>query len=100
MPSNLAVCTQLPAPSHASVVHAFPSSVHALPLGFGGFEHEPVDGSQVPATWQSLSGVHTTFAHLPPGMPPSNGGPPPPGTPPSNGGPTPTGEPASRLAAA
>jgi hypothetical protein len=31
-------------------VHAFPS-LHAVPSGEAGFEHAPVDGSQVPATW-------------------------------------------------
>jgi len=37
--------------SHVSVcVQAFPS-VHAVPLGFAGLEHCPVEVSQVPATW-------------------------------------------------
>jgi len=36
--------------SHVSVcVHALPS-LHAVPLGFAGFEHWPVEVSQVPAT--------------------------------------------------
>jgi len=38
-------------PWHVSVcVHAFPSS-QALPFGFGGFEHTPVDGLHVPGSW-------------------------------------------------
>jgi len=31
-------------------VHALPS-LHELPLGLAGFEHVPVDGLQVPASW-------------------------------------------------
>ena len=32
------------------VVQALPS-LHDVPFGFGGFEHAPVAGSHVPATW-------------------------------------------------
>src|SRR5439155_1383011 len=47
-------------PSQASlIVHASPSS-HALPFGLGGFEHLPVAGSQVPASWHWSCAVQTT----------------------------------------
>src|SRR5213594_3408702 len=41
---------QVPLSQVSLSVHALPS-VHAVPLGFAGFEHCPVDVSQVPATW-------------------------------------------------
>lgn len=45
---------------HWSVwVHASPSS-HAVPLLAAGFEHWPVVGLQVPATWHASSAVHAT----------------------------------------
>jgi hypothetical protein len=43
--------------------------VHGVPSGAGTLEHDPVAGSQVPATWQeSLGGQLTGFAptHVPP----------------------------------
>jgi hypothetical protein len=49
---------------HASFsVQADPSS-QAAPSGFAGLEHDPLPGSQFPATWQPSSGPHTT------GLPP------------------------------
>jgi len=57
--------------SHASVcVHASPS-LHAVPSGLAGFEHVPVAGSHVPATWHwswavqvtGLLPVHVPFSH-------------------------------------
>src|SRR5437867_6095995 len=46
--------TGLPAqtpPWHVSArVHRLPS-LHALPFGFAGVEHEPVAGSQTPVAW-------------------------------------------------
>src|SRR5438093_702119 len=56
-------------PWHVSVcVHAFPS-VHAVPFPLAGFEHAPVAGLQVPASWHWSGAVHATgFApvHAPP----------------------------------
>jgi hypothetical protein len=49
-------------------VHALPS-LQALPSGFAGFEHMPVAGLHVPATWHwSGAGQVTGFApvHVPP----------------------------------
>src|SRR5207247_2043277 len=40
-------------------VHALPS-LQALPLVFGGFEHVPVAGSQVPAVWHWSEAVQAT----------------------------------------
>src|SRR5439155_1220556 len=40
-------------------VQASPS-LQALPLAFGGFEHVPVVGSQVPAVWHWSEAVQTT----------------------------------------
>jgi hypothetical protein len=40
----------VPAPSHTSSVHGLPSALHPVPLGFGGFEHTPVPGLQVPTS--------------------------------------------------
>jgi hypothetical protein len=56
--------TQLPF-SHASAcVHAFPS-LHVVPFAAVGFEHAPVDGLQVPATWHWSLAAHVTgFAPL------------------------------------
>ncbi len=55
--------------SHLSVrVQALPSS-QVVPLGLAGFEHVPVDGLQVPASWHWSSAVHKTGApgtQLPP----------------------------------
>jgi hypothetical protein len=46
--------------SHASVwVQAFPS-LQVVPSATGGFEHCPVDGLQVPATWHWSDAVHMT----------------------------------------
>jgi hypothetical protein len=40
-------------------VQALPS-LHAVPLGAGGFEQAPVSGLHVPAKWHWPLGVHTT----------------------------------------
>ncbi len=48
--------------------HAFVVLPHAVPDGAAGFEHVPVDGSQLPGSWQASSAVQTTgFApvHVP-----------------------------------
>jgi hypothetical protein len=48
-------------------VHALPS-LHAVPLAAVGFEHVPVAGAQVPATWHWSLAVHVTGvpdAHAP-----------------------------------
>ena len=45
---------------HASLcVHAFPS-LHAVPSGFDGFEHLPVDASHVPAAWHWSEAAHVS----------------------------------------
>jgi hypothetical protein len=47
-------------PWHASVcVHALPS-LHAVPSAAVGFEHAPLLGLQVPATWHGSLAVHVT----------------------------------------
>src|SRR5579883_258743 len=43
-------------------VQALPS-LQVVPLAAAGLEHWPVVGSQVPATWQGSSALHTTPAH-------------------------------------
>ncbi len=43
---------QTPAWQASSKVHMLPS-LQDEPSGFAGFEHIPVDGSQVPAMWQA-----------------------------------------------
>lgn len=54
------VPAQTPDPLHTSVcVQALPS-LQVVPVGAGGFEHTPVAGLQVPATWQASSGVQVT----------------------------------------
>jgi hypothetical protein len=40
-------------------VHALPS-LHDVPSGAAGFEHAPVAGSHVPATWQASCAAHAT----------------------------------------
>ncbi len=40
-------------------MHALPSS-HAEPLAFAGFEHKPLEVSQLPAVWQESLALHTT----------------------------------------
>jgi len=40
-------------------VHRFASS-HAVPSAFAGFEHAPVAGLHVPATWHWSCAAHTT----------------------------------------
>jgi hypothetical protein len=40
-------------------VQALPS-LHAVPFAAGGFEHWPLDGLHVPATWHWSDAVHTT----------------------------------------
>jgi hypothetical protein len=37
-------------------------SLHDEPSGFAGFEHIPVDGSQVPAMWHPSDAPQTTGA--------------------------------------
>ena len=54
---------QTPAWQVSVCVQASPS-LHAVPSGCAGFEQAPVEGSQVPATWQASLAVHTT------GLPP------------------------------
>jgi hypothetical protein len=34
---------------------------HGVPFAAAGFEHTPVSGAHVPATWHSSLGMHTTF---------------------------------------
>ena len=47
---GITVPAQVP-PVHVSAdVHVFPS-LHAVPFVAGGFEHVPLAGSHVPATW-------------------------------------------------
>jgi hypothetical protein len=50
---------QIPAWQASFLVQALPS-LHAAPLGAGGFEQAPVSGLHVPATWHWSLGVHTT----------------------------------------
>jgi hypothetical protein len=53
-------------------------SLQVVPLAAGGFEHTPVDGLHVPATWQASCAVQTTgvpavqlpFMHDEPQLPP------------------------------
>ena len=52
---------QLP-PWHASPIVQASPSVHVVPLTFAGFEHAPVDGLHVPASWHWSSAVHATGA--------------------------------------
>jgi hypothetical protein len=54
---------QLPAWHESLCVHASPS-LHGAPSTFGGSLQSPVCASQVPASWQSSSGVHTTGGPL------------------------------------
>src|SRR5205823_3398771 len=49
----------VPLSQASPVVHASPSS-HEVPFGLGGFEHLPVAGSQVPASWHWSCAVQTT----------------------------------------
>jgi hypothetical protein len=53
---------QAPAPSQASpCVHAFPSS-HAAPIDLFGYEHSPVIGSHVAASWHASGAGHALLA--------------------------------------
>ncbi len=45
---------------HVSVWVQASASLHEVPSGFVGFEHAPVAGLQVPASWQWSSAVQTT----------------------------------------
>jgi hypothetical protein len=54
-----AVPPQAPAVHTSLVVQALPSS-HALPSALAGFEHKPVVGSHVPATWHESEAVQMT----------------------------------------
>jgi hypothetical protein len=49
-------------------VHALPS-LHEVPFAATGFEHTPVLGLQVPATWHASLAVHVTPAQLGPPEP-------------------------------
>jgi hypothetical protein len=49
----------VPATQVSICVHAL-ASLHVVPSGRGGFEHAPVAGSQLPATWHWSSAVHVT----------------------------------------
>jgi hypothetical protein len=51
--------TQAPLSQASVCVQPLPSS-HAVPFAAIGFEHAPVDGSQVPATWQASCAAHVT----------------------------------------
>jgi len=57
---------QAPAWQVSDCVQAFPS-LQAVPSGFAGLVHWPVDGSQVPAVWQPSLAVQDTF--VPPQTP-------------------------------
>src|SRR2546430_4033415 len=50
----------MPAVQWSAAVQALPSS-HAVPSGLAGFEHTPVDGLQVPASWHWSGAGHTTL---------------------------------------
>src|SRR5690348_15661542 len=50
---------QTPPVQMSVVVQAFPS-LHAVPFGAVGFEHWPVPGSHVPATWHWSDAEHET----------------------------------------
>jgi hypothetical protein len=50
---------QVPVWHESLCVHALPS-LHAVPSGAVGFEHWPVPGSHVPATWHASDAVHVT----------------------------------------
>jgi hypothetical protein len=50
---------QAPPWQASPVVHALPS-LHVVPFAAAGFEHAPLVGSQVPATWQASLAVHVT----------------------------------------
>jgi len=60
-------------PTHAPAVHASVCvqalpSLHVVPSAATGFEHTPVDGLHVPATWQASDAVHFTLVpavHVP-----------------------------------
>jgi hypothetical protein len=54
-----AVPAQLPLVHTSPVVHAFPS-LQAVPFEAVGFEHVPVLGLHVPATWHWSDAVHVT----------------------------------------
>jgi hypothetical protein len=55
--------TQAPASHVSPVVQAFPS-LQLKPSAFGGFEHAPVDGSHVPASWHASVAAQTTVLPL------------------------------------
>jgi hypothetical protein len=52
---------QVPAWQLSACVHASPSA-QAVPSVFGGFEHAPLAGSQVPPSWHWSSGLQTSGA--------------------------------------
>jgi hypothetical protein len=51
--------TQAPAWHVSACVHALPS-LQAVPFGAAGFEHVPVLGLHVPATWHWSEAAHVT----------------------------------------
>src|SRR5262252_5766267 len=53
------VPVQAPAAQTSFCVQAFPS-LHVVPSAFAGFEHAPLAGSHVPASWHWSCAVHTT----------------------------------------
>src|SRR5262249_12042935 len=57
--------THAPAWHVSACVHAFPS-LHAAPFAFGGSEHTPDAGLQVPASWHWSAATHVT------GLPPTH----------------------------
>jgi hypothetical protein len=54
---------QVPAWQLSPCVHALPS-LHVVPLGATGFEHVPLAGLHIPATWHWSCAVHVTIAPL------------------------------------
>jgi hypothetical protein len=56
-----AVPAHVPAPHASPVVQALPS-LHAVPFAASGFEHVPLEGSHVPATWHWSLAVHVISA--------------------------------------
>ena len=51
--------TQAPPWQASPIVQALPS-LHAVPSAAAGFEQAPVEGSQVPATWQTSEAAQVT----------------------------------------
>jgi hypothetical protein len=51
--------TQTPVAQASACVHALPS-LQIVPFAAVGFEHEPLAGSQVPATWHASLAAQVT----------------------------------------